>query len=206
MESIFFIFLSLHILTIVIINKHSLIGSIFCAVLITSRICLSDVTYLHPTTISNNDHNDMDLVQNEMSTSANKYDAPDMESNQINSNKDENDKEIKDEEKVDCSELQYFSDKSDHVVLLQSEEDDMKEDHKSDLDHNNEEVDGNSFQLQPRQSQGNLKETLGRTFPIWGIVLILMLTRVNQIGFKKYLTQTEPYIEIKFRTYGEKGK
>ena len=45
--------------------------------------------------------------------------------------------------------------------------------------------------LGPRKTfaEGYLVETLMRTFPIWGVVLILILTRVQPIGIKEYLTK-----------------
>jgi len=59
--------------------------------------------------------------------------------------------------------------------------------------------------LGPRKSwkEGYLQELILRTFPIWGVVLILLLTRVQQIGIKPYLVKQEPYFDIKFGTYGE---
>lgn len=59
--------------------------------------------------------------------------------------------------------------------------------------------------LGPRKTyaEGYLSETLLRTFPIWGVVLTLMLTRIQPIGIKEYLTKQEPYFDISFGTYGE---
>lgn len=45
-------------------------------------------------------------------------------------------------------------------------------------------------------------ELTGRTFPIWGVVLLLILTRIPQFRIKPYLTLTEPYFEIDFNSYG----
>jgi hypothetical protein len=58
--------------------------------------------------------------------------------------------------------------------------------------------------LGPRRSfsEGYLKQMMLRTFPIWAVVLILVLTGVEQIGIKKYLTKIEPYFSIHFGTYG----
>jgi L-lactate permease len=58
--------------------------------------------------------------------------------------------------------------------------------------------------LGPRKSfsEGYLREMMIRTFPIWAVVLILILTRVEQIGIKEYLTKIEPYFSIHFGTYG----
>jgi L-lactate permease len=58
--------------------------------------------------------------------------------------------------------------------------------------------------LGPRKSfgEGYLREMVVRTFPIWAVVLILVLTRVEQIGIKEYLTKIEPYFSIHFGTYG----
>jgi lactate permease len=41
-----------------------------------------------------------------------------------------------------------------------------------------------------------------RTFPIWGVVLLLILTRVEQIGIKEQLTKREPYFSIHFGSWG----
>jgi L-lactate permease len=59
--------------------------------------------------------------------------------------------------------------------------------------------------LGPRKSwsEGYLRELIMRTFPIWAVVLILILTRIPQIGIKYYLTLREPYFAIYFGTYGE---
>jgi L-lactate permease len=51
-------------------------------------------------------------------------------------------------------------------------------------------------------SEGYLKESLLRTFPIWGVVLLLILTRVSQIGLKPLLLKQEPYFEIDLGSYG----
>jgi L-lactate permease len=51
-------------------------------------------------------------------------------------------------------------------------------------------------------SEGYLKESLMRTFPIWGVVLLLILTRVSQIGLKPLLLKQEPYFEIDLGSYG----
>jgi len=48
-----------------------------------------------------------------------------------------------------------------------------------------------------------MSETLLRTFPIWAVVLLLVLTRVGAIGIKPYLTKQDPYFAIDFGTYGE---
>lgn len=45
-------------------------------------------------------------------------------------------------------------------------------------------------------------ELAGRTFPIWGVILLLILTRIPQFRIKPYLTLTEPYFEIDLNTYG----
>jgi L-lactate permease len=59
--------------------------------------------------------------------------------------------------------------------------------------------------LGPRKSysEGYLRELLGRTFPLWGVVVLLILTRVQQIGLKPLLTKRDPYFEIDFGTYGK---
>lgn len=58
--------------------------------------------------------------------------------------------------------------------------------------------------LGPRKSwnEGYLREVVLRTFPITAVVLILILTRVEQIGIKEYLTKLEPNVSIHFGTYG----
>jgi L-lactate permease len=58
--------------------------------------------------------------------------------------------------------------------------------------------------LGPRKSfsEGYLQEMTIRTFPIWAVVFMLFLTRVEQIGIKEYLTKLEPYFSIHFGTYG----
>eukprot|EP00550_Attheya_septentrionalis_P006494 CAMPEP_0198285058 /NCGR_PEP_ID=MMETSP1449-20131203/4371_1 /TAXON_ID=420275 /ORGANISM="Attheya septentrionalis, Strain CCMP2084" /LENGTH=733 /DNA_ID=CAMNT_0043982303 /DNA_START=124 /DNA_END=2325 /DNA_ORIENTATION=+ len=56
----------------------------------------------------------------------------------------------------------------------------------------------------PRKAvgEGYVKELLLRTFPIWGTILILFLTRVEQIGIKELLQRTDPHFSIYFGTYG----
>jgi lactate permease len=58
--------------------------------------------------------------------------------------------------------------------------------------------------LGPRKSfgEGYLREMVVRTFPIWGVVLLLIVTRVEEIGLKEYLTKKEPNFSIHFGTYG----
>ncbi|KAG7358770.1 L-lactate permease [Nitzschia inconspicua] len=58
--------------------------------------------------------------------------------------------------------------------------------------------------LGPRKPFGMayLRELVGRTFPIWGCVLVLIITRIPQIGIRRYLTLQTPYFEIVFNTYG----
>mmetsp|Transcript_17991 Transcript_17991/g.49941 ORF Transcript_17991/g.49941 Transcript_17991/m.49941 type:complete len:684 (+) Transcript_17991:105-2156(+) len=58
--------------------------------------------------------------------------------------------------------------------------------------------------LGPRKSNGTAyaTELIGRTFPIWGVVILLILTRIPQFHIKPYLTMTEPYFEINLNTYG----
>jgi hypothetical protein len=58
--------------------------------------------------------------------------------------------------------------------------------------------------LGPRKdwSEGYLREILQRTAPIWGVVLILILTRIPQVGIQKYLKQTTPAFTIYFGTWG----
>jgi L-lactate permease len=58
--------------------------------------------------------------------------------------------------------------------------------------------------LGPRKSyvDGYIKETIIRTSPIWLVVLILIVTRLEQIGLKKFLTKVTPNFTIHFGTYG----
>lgn len=58
--------------------------------------------------------------------------------------------------------------------------------------------------LEPRKSfqEGYLKEVLLRTFPLWGVVLLLIVTRVEQIGVKEHLISQETYFSIHFGTLG----
>lgn len=59
--------------------------------------------------------------------------------------------------------------------------------------------------LGPRKSfaEGYVTEVIMRTFPIWGVVLTLILTRVPVFKIKGILTSQTPYLEIKFGTYGD---
>ena len=59
-------------------------------------------------------------------------------------------------------------------------------------------------ELGPRKEIGDgyIKELILRTSPIWLVVVLLVLTRVQQIGLKPYLTKQEPYLEIHLGTYG----
>lgn len=56
--------------------------------------------------------------------------------------------------------------------------------------------------LGPRKTQAYLLETAGRTFPLWGTVVLLMLTRIDQIGLKEIINRTEPSFSIDFGSYG----
>jgi L-lactate permease len=58
--------------------------------------------------------------------------------------------------------------------------------------------------LGPRKKigEGYVKELIMRTFPIWAVVVLLVVTRVEQIGVKQYLTKLEPNFAIYFGTYG----
>lgn len=51
--------------------------------------------------------------------------------------------------------------------------------------------------------EGYVKELLLRTFPLWGTVVILIVTRVPQIGLRDLLTRREPSFTIFFQTYGK---
>jgi L-lactate permease len=66
------------------------------------------------------------------------------------------------------------------------------------------EVDFINRELGPRKPFGRayLMELCGRTSPIWGAVILLILTRIPQIGLRSLLTRQEPYFEIVFNTYG----
>lgn len=58
--------------------------------------------------------------------------------------------------------------------------------------------------LGPRREIGAayVMELIGRTFPIWGVVLLLILTRIPQFHIKPYLTKKDPYFELNLNTYG----
>lgn len=58
--------------------------------------------------------------------------------------------------------------------------------------------------LGPRKTmkEGYLFELLLRTFPIWGVVLVLIVTRVQAIGLKEILQRRTPFFSIYFGTYG----
>lgn len=58
--------------------------------------------------------------------------------------------------------------------------------------------------LGPRKSFGwsYLVELIGRTFPIWGAVVLLILTRIPQFRIKPYLTLKQPYFQIDLNSYG----
>jgi L-lactate permease len=58
--------------------------------------------------------------------------------------------------------------------------------------------------LGPRKTvrEGYVTELLLRTFPIWCVVLLLILTRVQSIGLKSLLQKRTPYFAIHFGTYG----
>lgn len=51
-------------------------------------------------------------------------------------------------------------------------------------------------------SEGYLWETAKRTFPLWCAVLLLVLTRVEQIGLKDLLTRTEPSFSVSLGSWG----
>jgi L-lactate permease len=51
-------------------------------------------------------------------------------------------------------------------------------------------------------AEGYYQELVARTFPIWAVVLILILTRVENIGIKKHLIKQEPSFSIHFGSYG----
>lgn len=58
--------------------------------------------------------------------------------------------------------------------------------------------------LGPRKSMkdGYLRDLILRTFPIWGVVLMLVITRVESIGLKSLLRRRSPYFSIYLGTYG----
>ena len=65
-------------------------------------------------------------------------------------------------------------------------------------------VNGNKAQVteEVESRRSYIGECIGRTFPIWATVLILILTRVPAIGLKHLLTLREPSFSIYFGTYG----
>jgi lactate permease len=56
----------------------------------------------------------------------------------------------------------------------------------------------------PRKTvaEGYYQEMAARTFPIWAVVLILILTRVENFGIKEHLIKQEPSFSIYFGSYG----
>ena len=58
--------------------------------------------------------------------------------------------------------------------------------------------------LGPRKSikEGYMRELLFRTFPIWGVVLALIVTRIEGIGLRDLLRKRTPYFSIYMGTYG----
>lgn len=47
-----------------------------------------------------------------------------------------------------------------------------------------------------------LATLVSRSFPIWGIVVLLVLTRVEEVGLKKLLTKKHPYSELSLGSLG----
>mmetsp|Transcript_7527 Transcript_7527/g.18114 ORF Transcript_7527/g.18114 Transcript_7527/m.18114 type:complete len:740 (+) Transcript_7527:45-2264(+) len=72
------------------------------------------------------------------------------------------------------------------------------------VNHNKSQQDTLEEALGPRKGwgQGFLREIVARTFPVWGVVVLLILTRIEQIGLKQILTDQEPNFEIHFGTFG----
>ena len=58
--------------------------------------------------------------------------------------------------------------------------------------------------LGPRKTlkEGYITELLLRTFPIWGVVLALILTRIESVGLRDLLRKRTPYFSIYLGTYG----
>mmetsp|Transcript_7773 Transcript_7773/g.8820 ORF Transcript_7773/g.8820 Transcript_7773/m.8820 type:complete len:690 (+) Transcript_7773:196-2265(+) len=58
--------------------------------------------------------------------------------------------------------------------------------------------------LGPRKPLGGayVLELAGRTFAIWGVVILLILTRIPQFHIKPYLILKEPYFQINLNSYG----
>jgi lactate permease len=58
--------------------------------------------------------------------------------------------------------------------------------------------------LGPRKTaaEGYYQEMLARTFPIWAVVVLLIVTRIEEIGLKEQLKKTEPSFSIYFGSYG----
>jgi len=46
-------------------------------------------------------------------------------------------------------------------------------------------------------------DAVGRTFPLWGTVLLLIITRVAVFQIKPYLRMKEPYFQIDFQSFGK---
>jgi lactate permease len=49
----------------------------------------------------------------------------------------------------------------------------------------------------------NIKDAVLSTFPIWGVVVILVLTRIPQIGLRRVLTLKEPALQASLGSLGE---
>jgi len=69
--------------------------------------------------------------------------------------------------------------------------------HASERDHDD-------FVDQTWSSEGpvTFKQLLGRSFPIWGVVLVLALTRIEQIGIKEQLIRKTPAAQVDLGSLG----
>jgi lactate permease len=77
-----------------------------------------------------------------------------------------------------------------------------EEPHPSERSHRDYDVDSLLGPRKESHEPGYLKEVIFRTFPIWAVVLLLVLTRVEQVGLKERLTKQTPYFDIHFGTLG----
>lgn len=100
--------------------------------------------------------------------------------------------------------LTKIDDIGDDPEIKASSEDKLGSEIRPDTAHVNSVEDFIDAALGPRKPFGMayLCELGGRTFPIWGCVLLLIITRVPSFQIKGYLTQQQPYFEIVFNTYG----
>lgn len=108
----------------------------------------------------------------------------------------QSDEEVSEEERMSSTSVEDTRDVSKQKSTSDTEEDEEES-------HEDRHAAAEAL-LGPRKSfsEGYIFETAGRTFPLWGTVLILMLTRIEQIGLKEILNRKEPSFEIDLGSYG----